>query len=157
MTPDQAFQIVSSAALLGWLSLLLGVVVPSTEAKRHLLLVGGRVLPLLLSAGYVYLLATYWKSAPGGNFNSLDGVAKLFAAPGKLVGGWTHFLAFDLFIGRWMIDEVLNSERSRWRLLPALPLTFLYGPLGLLVHFAINSNPGRTGGRLDDSWHCTGE
>lgn len=139
MTPDLAFQLASSAAIVGWLLVVGGVVAPPGGARRLLLLAGGRVVPLLLSIAYLVLLITYWKSAPGGNFGSLDGVAKLFASPGKLAGGWIHFLAFDLFLGRWMVDDVFHSKQSRWRLLPCLPLTFLHGPLGLLLHFALRS------------------
>jgi len=98
--------------------------------------------PLLLASGYVVLLIAYWKSAPDGNFGSLDGVARLFSSRGKLAGGWLHFLTFDLFVGRWVIDDVLQSERSGWFLRPAYPLTFLYGPAGLLTYFALRAFGG---------------
>ena len=81
----------------------------------------------------------YWSSAPGGNFGSLEGVARLFSSQGKLLGGWVHFLAFDLFVGRWMVDDTLNAQRSRWALLPCLPAAFMYGPAGLLLYFVIRA------------------
>ena len=130
------------AAILAWALLAAGAFVSSPRPRRLLLLIGGRVVPLLLASGYVVLLIAYWKSAPDGNFGSLDGVARLFSSRGKLAGGWLHFLTFDLFVGRWVIDDVLQSERSRWFLLPALPLTFLYGPAGLLTYFALRAFGG---------------
>lgn len=140
MTPEQAFTQASIAAMLGWLLLVAAVLAPPGAARSRLLWAGGRLVPLLLSAAYLALLVLHWRSAPGGHFGSLAGVATLFASPGKLAGGWVHFLAFDLFIGRWMIDDVLARDASRWCLLPCLPLTFLYGPVGLLLHFGLRSS-----------------
>jgi hypothetical protein len=39
-----------------------------------------------------------------------------------------------LLIGRGIVDDVLASSRSRAILLLALPATFMYGPLGLLLY-----------------------
>jgi hypothetical protein len=140
MTPEQAFTQASIAAMLGWLLLVVAVLAPPGPARTRLLWVGGRLVPLMLSAAYLVLLVLHWRSAPGGNFGSLAGVATLFASPGKLAGGWVHFLAFDLFIGRWMIDDVLARGAPRWWLLPCLPLTFVYGPVGLLLYFGLRSS-----------------
>lgn len=140
MSPEQAFTLASIAAMLGWLLLVAAVLAPQGKARSRLLWAGGRLMPLLLSTAYLALLVLHWRSAPGGNFGSLAGVATLFASPGKLAGGWVHFLAFDLFIGRWMIDDVLARGASRWCLLPCLPLTFLYGPAGLLLYFGLRSS-----------------
>ena len=137
MAPEQAFTLASTAAMLGWLLLVGAVLAAPGKARKGLLWTGGRLVPLLLAAAYLALLMWHWRSAPGGHFGSLDGVATLFASRGKLVGGWVHFLAFDLFIGRWMIDDVLARRAPRWHLLPCLPLTFLYGPVGLLLHFGL--------------------
>ncbi len=139
MTPELVFQLASSAAVLGWLLLAAGVLVRPGTARRLLLLAGGRIVPIVLSIVYLALLVSYWSSAPGGNFGSLEGVARLFSSQGKLLGGWVHFLAFDLFVGRWMVDDTLNAQRSRWALLPCLPATFMYGPAGLLLYFVIRA------------------
>jgi Domain of unknown function (DUF4281) len=97
---------------------------------------------VLLSVTYLVLLVVHWRSAPGGGFGSLEGVAQLFASRGKLLGGWFHFLAFDLLVGRWMIDDTCSSARTRWVLAACLPLTFLYGPAGFLLYCAVNLRPG---------------
>jgi Domain of unknown function (DUF4281) len=51
--------------------------------------------------------------------------------------GWTHYLAFDLFIGSWAIED--SSERGvpHWLMIPILALTFLLGPIGLLTYLII--------------------
>jgi len=141
MAPDIAFEWASRLALLGWALLAAGVVRKPGVARHGLLLAGGRLVPLLLCTAYVLLLAQHWGSAPGGNFGSLAGVTTLFASPGKLTGGWVHFLAFDLWLGRWMVDDVLAKQRNRWLLLPCLPLTFLFGPAGLLLYCGLNARP----------------
>ena len=144
MKPELIFELASLAAILGWLLLAIGLLARPGASQRVLLLVGGRVTPILLCVVYLALLVTYWGSAPGGNFGSLEGVAKLFSSSGKLLGGWLHYLAFDLFVGRWMIDDTLSAKRSRWPLTLTLPLTFLFGPTGLLLHFAFRGMQSQT-------------
>jgi hypothetical protein len=68
----------------------------------------------------------------------------VFSSQGKLLGGWLHYLAFDLFVGRWMIDDALELKRSRWVVLPCLLFTFLCGPVGLLLYFALRIWKSRT-------------
>ena len=58
----------------------------------------GVVIPLLLSAGYLILIALHFRGAEGG-FGSLADVATLFQKQELLLAGWIHYLAFDLFIG----------------------------------------------------------
>ncbi|MEK8034736.1 ABA4-like family protein [Ideonella sp. DXS29W] len=135
MTPERVFEGASVASLCGWAGLLFGAACPMGAARRWLLAWGGRVVPLALAAGYLGMLVAHWGSAPGGHFGSLDGVATLFASRGKLAGGWMHFLAFDLFVGRWIIDDTVGRGAPRWPWLLSLPLCLLYGPAGLLVHF----------------------
>jgi len=85
---------------------------------------------------YAVFLAQYWGSTPGGGFQSLGAVQILFAAPGKMLGAWTHFLAFDLLVGRWLVDDASSEGNTRLPLLVALPATFLFGPLGVLLYLA---------------------
>lgn len=131
---ETLFSAASLVALLGWGCVALGAWVRPGVLHRRLLALGGRGVPLGLCLLYAGLLITHWGSAPGGGFGSLAAVMALFAVPGKMLGAWVHFLAFDLLVGRWMVDDVLGSGRSRWGLMLSLPVTFLFGPLGLLIH-----------------------
>ena len=66
-----------------------------------------------------------------------------------MLGAWTHFLAFDLLIGRWMVDDALGPGRSRLPLVLSLPVTFMFGPLGLLLYLGGRSlQRGWSRGRL---------
>ncbi|WP_052771900.1 ABA4-like family protein [Vibrio mexicanus] len=139
MSAHQLFDISNLIAVIGWLSLIAGALPINPSFQRYALRFGGRVIPILLSVAYLWLLIAYWGSTPNGGYGNLDQVAALFASPGNLTAGWIHFLAFDLFVGRWMIDEVEKSGTAHWRLIMLLPITFLIGPVGLLLHFALKS------------------
>jgi hypothetical protein len=136
MLPESAFSIVSIAAIAAWLGLAIATLLRAGRARDTILFFSGRVAPLLLCAAYVMFLAQYWGSTPGGGFRSLEAVQILFAAPGKMLGAWTLFLTFDLFVGRWLVDDASSRGNSRLPLLLALPATFFFGPFGLLLYLA---------------------
>jgi hypothetical protein len=144
MSPAVWFSLANTFALLGWLVLVAGLFAPAGGPWRMRLLgLAGRVWPLVLAVGYAAALATHWGSAPGGGFDSLDAVAALFRSPGNLLAGWVHYLAFDLFVGRWIVDDAQARQVPRLAVLPCLVLTFLFGPVGLLLHFALRQPLGR--------------
>lgn len=135
------FSAASLAAVFGWVGLGAAAVVPAGRLRAGLLAFGGRAVPIGLAVLYAVLLLTYWGSAPGGGFSSLAAVMTLFAAPGKLLAGWVHYLAFDLLVGRWIADDVLGRGRPRWLLIIGLPVTFMYGPLGWGLYLVMRSGP----------------
>jgi hypothetical protein len=136
---ETAFSIVSIAAILGWMGLVVAAALRPGPVRAAILFCSGRVVPVLLCIAYVVFLGHYWGSTPGGGFQSLEAVQILFAAPGKMLGAWTHFLAFDLLVGRWMVDDALTGNRSRIPLVLALPATFLFVPAGVLLYLAARS------------------
>jgi hypothetical protein len=97
-----------------------------------LLSLAGLVVPLLLAAAYVVLLATA-KGLSGG-FGSIGQVRALFANDAALTAGWFHYLAFDLFVGAWIMRDGLERRVPRLLIAPCLALTFLFGPSGLLLY-----------------------
>ena len=131
MNPEQAFSISNSVALAGWLILIF------TGRKRwSAALVTGAILPTLLAILYVGLIATHWAGSEGG-FGTLAEVSKLFANPWLLLAGWVHYLAFDLFIGSWQVRDAQSRQIPHLVVIPCLILTFLFGPIGLLLYLAI--------------------
>ena len=131
---EAIFSAASLAAIVGWLCLALAATLRANVLRQRLLLTAGCVIPLTLCLLYTCLLIIHWRSANGGGFSSLSAVVALFSAPGKMLGGWTHFLAFDLLVGWWIVDNTFAKGRSRLPLCWVLPATFMYGPLGLLLH-----------------------
>jgi hypothetical protein len=127
MTLDDAFSLSSSLAMLGWLSLIL---LPRWRSLSQMF--GGLVVPALLSLGYVVLIAVHWHDAKGG-FGSLDDVASLFQSRPILLAGWVHYLAFDLFLGAWILRRSQETRIPHPVMVPVLLATFLFGPLGYLL------------------------
>jgi hypothetical protein len=68
-----------------------------------------------------------------GSFSTLEGVMALFDSPVVALIGWVHYLCFDLFVGRWIMNDAPNGG---YRLVPVLFLTLVFGPLGLLLYIA---------------------
>ncbi len=54
----------------------------------------------------------------------------LFAAPEAVYVAWLHFLAFDLFVGRWAYLEARRRGTPAWVSSPILFCCLMFGPLG---------------------------
>ena len=129
MTPETLFSMANLLALAGWLVLIAGVVL-----KRPLLRdrIAGAGVPLALSLAYTALVAIFWWNAEGG-FDSLASVQALFTSPWVALAGWIHYLAFDLFIGAHVSRRIMERGLPRLVLVPVLPLSFLFGPIGFVL------------------------
>ncbi len=133
-SPDFLFTVANQVALAGWL--LLGLA-PRWRGTRAVVLSGA--LPLLLAASYGGLIVfqTLAHPAPGAGFSSLRGVGILFREPWALLAGWVHYLCFDMAVGIWLVRDARRRDVPHAALLPCLALTFLLGPLGLLLYSAV--------------------
>ncbi len=134
---ESLFTATNTLALAGWI--LLALFPRRRWAHWH---VSGVAIPVALAIAYAALLAWHAPGAEGG-FSTLAGVRALFATDGVLLAGWLHYLAFDLFLGAWMCRRATAEALPLWRLYPALPLTFLAGPAGLLLFLALRALPAR--------------
>ena len=138
MNPATIFKICNSIAPVGWLLLLL---TPRWRWTRIIILSG--ILPLLFALVYLPIIVLYFGNTEG-NFNSLQGVMKLFDDPFAVVAGWVHYLAFDLFVGSWELSNGQKMGIHHMLLVPCLILTFLFGPIGLLLYFIIRAIKTKT-------------
>jgi hypothetical protein len=134
LTPDFLFTLANALALPAWA--LLGLA-PRWRFTKLLVLSGAW--PAALAVAYAVLITTHYLGAHGGEggFASLGQVAALFANPWALLAGWVHYLCFDLFVGAWEARDAQQRGVPHWALVPALGLTFLFGPVGLLVYFGM--------------------
>ncbi len=96
------------------------------------------MIPLALALVYLWLVATTFGRTPGG-FGSLAEVSLLFRSERALLAGWIHYLAFDLFIGSWEVRDSARVGLRHLLVVPCLVLTFLFGPAGLLLYFALRA------------------
>lgn len=140
--PEALFSLASTAVLPGWL--LLAFLPRWRHTAR---LVCAVVIPGLLAVLYAAVIATRWGGAEGG-FSSLADVQKLFADPWLLLAGWVHYLVFDLFIGAWEVRDAQRLRIPHLVVVPCLVLTFLFGPVGLLLYGIVRAV--RTRGVLVD-------
>ncbi len=129
--PHTLFQIANPLALAGWLLLAAAPLAP-----RLADIVSGLVIPVALSLLYAGAMLAFGAGAEGG-FDSLQNVMLLFTSPGIALAGWVHFLAFGLFIGAWQVRTARREGIVHLLVLPCLVLTFLLGPVGLLLFLAI--------------------
>lgn len=81
------------------------------------------------------------------SFGSIPGVRAIFASDGGVTIGWTHYLAFDLFVGIWIARDADAKEFSRIVQAPILFATFMAGPIGLLLWLLIREGRARALGR----------
>lgn len=133
--PSTAFKIGGYLAMLGWLGLLVSLFV---AAPRAITQAAARLaIPALLAVAYGLLIWTGFGEVEGGGFGSITEVRALFASDSALAAGWLHYLAFDLFVGSWIVADGLDRRLPALLILPCLPLTFLFGPLGLLLYLAL--------------------
>ncbi len=141
LDPAFAFGFANNFGLLAWAALLLSLFVP--KARRFVWPATQFAIPLAWAALYAILLAQGLPEAKGG-FDSIEGVRGLFANDSALTAGWLHYLAFDLFVGTWIVRD--STERGVHGLLvaPCLALTLMFGPTGLLAYFLLRLRFGRS-------------
>ena len=147
------FGLTNLVALAGWAALLL---LPRRPLTHSFILYAGvgllsltyAVLLVLLVGRFVDPGAAAGSAAPFDYQDySIGGLRKLFLTDAGIVVGWTHYLAFDLFVGLWISRDADAKGFSRLLQTPILLLTFLAGPLGLFLWLAIRERRARAAAR----------
>ena len=80
-----------------------------------------------LAAIYAVLLAAALGQGAAAGFG-FDALRAALATPLGFLAGWTHYLAFDLFVGAWIVREARRLDVGPR---PYLLFALLAGPLGL--------------------------
>ena len=133
MTPQQVFSIANTVALIAWIML---AVLPGRPWVTKTITT--KVVPLLFAVLYTAIaVSLVWRS-PGG-FSTLAAVATLFSNPWLLLAGWIHYLAFDLLVGSWELQDARERGIPHLLVVPCLALTFLFGPAGWLLYTVVRS------------------
>jgi len=132
LKPSFAFSAGGALAMLSWLALSMSLFL--SDPLRAGIWTGATIaVPALLGLAYAILLVRGLRERTGGGFGSIAAVRQLFTSDAALAAGWLHYLAFDLFAGSWIAREGLASDVSPLLILPCLLLTFMAGPVGLLL------------------------
>lgn len=126
MSLDTMFALANAIGLIGWAALLFA------PYRRATLVAVARIAGAALCVFYVVTFVKTGSPQMPIDY-SLAGIASFFGVPGYLLAGWIHYLAFDLWIGSWEVEEAGRTGMPHWLVLPCLALTYLLGPVGLLL------------------------
>jgi hypothetical protein len=142
LTADQMFTLCNAAVLPFWVLL---AVAPRWRLTQ--ILVHSALVPLIFGSVYAWALIFAGPPAPeGAGFGSLEGVMLLFTQPMAVLGGWVHYLIFDLFVGAWEVRDAQRRKVPHLAVVPCLLLTLMLGPVGLalylLLRFALRRKLG---------------
>ena len=130
MTAAETFSFVNLVVIPAWLMLIF---LPRSSWTR---IVAAYAVPAAL--GIIYLTLLLMNKPPqGAGFGSIVQVERLFSSQWLLLAGWVHYLAFDLFIGAWEVRDASRLNIPHLLVVPCLILTFLVGPVGLLLYFIV--------------------
>ena len=135
MDPQTLLDILNASVLPAWILL---IVAPFWHWTKRIVQSG--LYPVALGLSYVGLILYAVATGAGGDaevsFTTIGGVMAIFSYPLGALVGWAHFLVLDLFAGMWEARDAERHGVSRWLLAPCLVLTFMAGPLGLMLYFA---------------------
>lgn len=149
MAWETIFSAVNLLAMVAWAALILAPRKPALLAA--VLYLGVGLLCLVYAAGLVSIVGGL--ADPVGpadaavDFTTIEGVRSIFASNGGVTVGWTHYLAFDLFVGLWIARDADAKGFSRFIQAPILFATFMAGPIGLLVWLVVRERRARAQGR----------
>ena len=97
---------------------------------------------LLLSGAYIFML---YKSYLGSyeflsNFDlylNISYLSNLFSNENFLILFWIHFVSINLFTGGWIVKDSQKFGINKIILFLPLVITYLIGPLGILIYWII--------------------
>lgn len=134
MTPTDVFSIANLMVMPMWLLMLF---LPKWKATRFL--IDFKVIPLALAVIYAIYILLAIRMGGMMDFSSLESVMTLFTEENAVVAGWVHYLAFDLLIGMWMLNQNKELGISQFIMAPCLLLTFMLGPVGFLLFMLVKT------------------
>jgi Domain of unknown function (DUF4281) len=70
---------------------------------------------------------------------ALGPLAEFLGTPEGTALGWAHFIAWDLFIGRWMYRQSRELDVHPLVMAPILLVTILASPLGMLLFLPVRA------------------
>lgn len=131
MNPDTLFSICNSIALLSWVLLAL---FPYKEWTSRFLI---GVVISLLGLIYASIMIQIFNPDDFSAFSSLKGLMQLFKNEMLVLAGWVHYLAFDLMVGVYIVNNARKRNINALLVIPCLFFTFMMGPMGLLLYLLL--------------------
>ena len=140
MTWDMGFVAINALVMPAWAMLIFLPKARITNSAVHSML-----WPLVMGGIYTVLLIGamgFGLGDPEAGF-SLQGVQALFDHPNGVLIGWSHYLAFDLFVGAWIGRDALRRGVPHWQTVPCLLGSYIFGPVGLVLYALIRLLTGK--------------
>lgn len=134
MTPSDVFSLSNLIALLMWVLMIL-----LPKWKVTLFLIDFKAIPITLSVVYVIYIVQAMLIGGLMDFGSLSSVMELFTSENAALAGWVHYLAFDLLVGMWILNQNKDLNIHQVLIAPCLFLTFMFGPVGFLLFIIIKN------------------
>ena len=130
MTYKIIFNIYNTGILIFWLFLL---VFPKSKVTQKM--TDFPWIPLVIAFGYIYFLGTS-DSIFSVDFSTLSGLTEMFqnSNPRGVAAGWLHYLAFDFWVGCWILrDSQKKGVKHAFIIFPMF-FTFMLGPVGVIIY-----------------------
>ena len=135
MEHETAFWVINFIVLPAWALL---VFAPNWRWTHRI--VQTAFIPLIMVLIYIYYISWtlfFGGGAEGGGFGGLNEVMVAFTSPVGMLAGWTHYLAFDLFVGMWIARDGKRRDIAHVWIVPCLLLTWIFGPVGLGLYLVL--------------------
>jgi Domain of unknown function (DUF4281) len=97
---------------------------------------------LILPAAILYIVLVFpniASSFPTLANPKLETIQTLLGSSAGATITWVHFLAFDLFVGRWAYLDSLERNIHPLLMAPILFLILMFGPLGFVLYLGARS------------------
>ena len=130
MNYEIIFNIYNTGILIFWFFLL---VFPKSKLTQKM--TDFPWIPLVIAFGYIYFLGTS-DSIFSVDFSTLSGLTEMFqnSNPRGVAAGWLHYLAFDFWVGCWILrDSQKKGVKHAFIIFPML-FTFMLGPVGVIIY-----------------------
>ena len=125
-----AWKVVNFSSVPVWLAMILA---PRSGVTKWMV---ERLVPLHMALGAVYTASLATGVAKAGeppDFMRMESVQKLLQEPNSMLAAWTHYISFDLFVGRWIWEESMREGKpARISML----LCWWAGPMDLTTYLA---------------------
>jgi len=147
---DFVFGFTNAVALAGWA--LLAFAPRRPLVLSAILYAGVAVLCAAYLAMFIALIAGWadpqrvGEAAPPFEY-TVDGLQRMLASRGGITIAWTHFLAFDLFVGLWIARDADAKQVGRVWQIPFLFATLMAGPIGLIAWLIVREPRARAAAR----------
>ena len=120
-----------------WLML---IIIPNSKFTQ--ILINSIILPLILSAAYVYVIyQTILLNEPIFEifqlYLSLENLYTIFATESFLLVFWLHFSTLNLFVGSWISRDGVKYDIKRRLVFVPLVLVYFTGPIGIVFYWLI--------------------